>query len=247
MRALAAVDLADLVAAERERQLVIVQRHVFCQRDGEVEAKRQIAVSLLETVDLLFCFAAALCQQHVGCFNRRSVERAEAVQTVRFAQDVHNCLHLRLRRGKQLHKPGERVRSDLCHDCVPLCCLQYEIPETMVLFGKSRRREIFRQGKNRRAGILCVFQANVLPPWRKRSGVDRRRMKPSFPNKKILSSLQWDESIADTSWCHPNLKGLPFLFAACSVRRAGDFGEALLIRPLGGCPSRALPQKSFSL
>jgi hypothetical protein len=105
----------------------------------------------------------------------------------------------------------------------------------------------FVRAKNRRAGILCVFQADVLPPWRKKSGVDRRRTEPSFPNKKILSSLHWDESIADTSWCHPNLKGLPFLFAACSVRRAGDFGEALLIRPLGGCPSRALPQKSFSL
>ena len=157
MRALAAVDLADLVAAERERQLVVVQRHVFCQRDGEVEAQRQIAVSLLEAVDLLFCFAAALCQQHVGCFNRRGVERAEAVQAVRFAQDVHNFLHLRLRRGKQLHKPGERVRSDLCHDCVPLCCLQYEIPETMVLFGKSRRREIFRQGKKQtRRNTLCI-------------------------------------------------------------------------------------------
>ena len=79
MCALAAVDLADLVAAEREGELIIMKRHVLCQRDSEVEAKRQIAVSLLEAVDLLFGFAAALGQQHVGCLDRRRIERAEAI------------------------------------------------------------------------------------------------------------------------------------------------------------------------
>ena len=56
-----------------------MKRHVFCQRNGEVEAKRQIAVSLLETINLLFGFAAALGQQHVGCLDRRRIERAEAI------------------------------------------------------------------------------------------------------------------------------------------------------------------------
>ena len=66
----------------------------------------------------------------------------------------------------------------------------------------------FVRAKNRRAGILCVFQADVLPPWRKRSGVDRRRMKPSFPNKKILSSLHWDESISRYFVVPPKFEGL---------------------------------------
>ena len=56
-----------------------MKRHVFCQRDGEVEAKGQVAVSLLEAVDLFFGFAAALGQQHVGCLDRRRIERAEAI------------------------------------------------------------------------------------------------------------------------------------------------------------------------
>ena len=115
--ALAAVDLADLVAAERERELAVVQGDVFCQRDGQIEAQGQIAVALLEAVDLLFSLAAALGQQHVGGLDRRGIQRGEAVQAVGPAQDLHNGLHLQLRLRQQLHKSGERMRFDLCHGC----------------------------------------------------------------------------------------------------------------------------------
>ena len=63
---LAAVHLADLEAAEGEGQRTIVERDVFCQRYGQVEAHREIAVALLEAVNLFFSFAAALSEQHLA-------------------------------------------------------------------------------------------------------------------------------------------------------------------------------------
>ena len=38
--AFAAIDLADLIAAEGERKLAVVQRDVFCQRHRQVKAER---------------------------------------------------------------------------------------------------------------------------------------------------------------------------------------------------------------
>ena len=104
--ALAAVDLADLIAAEREGQLAVVQRDVFCQRHSQVKAKGQVAVALLEAVDLLFRLAAALGEQHVGRLDRGRVERRKAVEAVRPAQNLHHGLHLCLRRRQQLHEAG---------------------------------------------------------------------------------------------------------------------------------------------
>ena len=64
--ALAAVDLANGIAPEREAELILMQGDVFCQRNGVIEAQCQIGVALLEAVNLLFRLAAALGQQHLG-------------------------------------------------------------------------------------------------------------------------------------------------------------------------------------
>ena len=90
-----------------------MQRDVFCQRDGQIEAQGQIAVALLEAVDLLFRLAAALGQQHVGGFDGGRVQRREAVEAVGVPQNLHDRFHLQLRLRQQLHKPGERMRFDL--------------------------------------------------------------------------------------------------------------------------------------
>ena len=90
-----------------------MQRDVFCQRDGQIEAQRQIAVALLEAIDLLFRLAAALGQQHVGSFDRGGIQRREAIEAVGVPQNLHDRLHLQLRLRQQLHKPGERMRFDL--------------------------------------------------------------------------------------------------------------------------------------
>ena len=45
--ALAAVDLADLIAAEGEGEVVVVQGHILGQRHRQVKAQRQVGVALL--------------------------------------------------------------------------------------------------------------------------------------------------------------------------------------------------------
>ena len=57
------VDLADLVPAEGEGQLAVVEGHVLGQGDGEVKAEGQVAVPLGEAVDLLLSLPPALGQQ----------------------------------------------------------------------------------------------------------------------------------------------------------------------------------------
>ena len=56
----AAVDFANLVAAEREGKFVAVQGDILGKGDGQIKAQGQIGVSLLETVNLFFRLAAAL-------------------------------------------------------------------------------------------------------------------------------------------------------------------------------------------
>ena len=103
---LAAVDLADLIAAEGEAQLIIVQRHVLGQRHRQVEPQGQVGVALGEAVDLLFGLAAALGQQHLAGLDQRGIQRGKAVQAVGLAENVHHPLHLLLGSRQQLHKPG---------------------------------------------------------------------------------------------------------------------------------------------
>ena len=83
-----------------------MQGNVLCQRHRQVEAQGEVAVALGEAVDLLFRFAAALGEQHVARFDDGGVERGKAIHAVGRAQHLQKAFHLRLRRGKQLHKAG---------------------------------------------------------------------------------------------------------------------------------------------
>ena len=104
--ALTAIDLADLIAAEGEAQLIVVQRHILGQGHRQVEPQGQVGVALGEAIDLLLGLAAALGQQHLAGLDQRGIQRSKAVQGIGFAENVHHPLHLLLGRGQQLHKPG---------------------------------------------------------------------------------------------------------------------------------------------
>ena len=113
--ALAAVDLADLAAAEGEGQVIVVQGNILCQRHGQVKTQSQIAVALLETVDLLLSLAAALGQQNLGIFNHRGIQSSKAVQGIGIPQHLHHTLHLSLLLRQQFHKTGQSPGLDSFH------------------------------------------------------------------------------------------------------------------------------------
>jgi hypothetical protein len=89
-------------------------RDILGQRHREVEAQGEIAVALLEAVDLLFGLAAALGQQHLGRLDDGGVERGEAVERVGVAQGLHPAPSGAARR-QQLHEAGQRPGLDLFH------------------------------------------------------------------------------------------------------------------------------------
>ena len=113
--ALAAVDLANGIAPEREAELILMQSDVFCQRNGVVEAQCQIGVALLEAVNLLFRLTAALGQQDFGRLDDGRVDGREAVEGEVLPQDLQHTLELLLRRRQQLHKAGERAGFQFFH------------------------------------------------------------------------------------------------------------------------------------
>ena len=121
---LAPVHLADLIPAEGEGQVVVVQGHILGQGHRQVKPQGQIGVALLEAVDLLFGFAAALGQQHLAGLDGRGVQGSEAVSAVGGAQDLHHPLHLLLRGRQQLHEAGESPGGHSCHGVIfPFCCV----------------------------------------------------------------------------------------------------------------------------
>ena len=115
LRPLAPVDLADLVAAEGESQLVIVQSDVFCQGHRQVEAQGKVAVALGEAVDLFFRFSAALGKQNLGVLDHRGVQRGEAVGGVGLAQNLRHAVKFQLLFRQQLHKAGQCPGLDDLH------------------------------------------------------------------------------------------------------------------------------------
>ena len=92
-----------------------MKRHILGKRYREIKAHRKIAVALLKAINLLFCFAAALRQQHLGRFQNRRVKRIEAIERIGIAQGFHHALHLRLPLRQQLHEAGQRSRFNLFH------------------------------------------------------------------------------------------------------------------------------------
>ena len=116
---LAPIHLADLIPAEGEGQLIVVEGHILGQRHRQVKAEGEVAVALLEAVDLLFRLAAGLGQQHLTGFNDRGIQGREAVQGIGLAEDLHNALHLLLGRREKLHKAGQRPGGHFCHKNTP--------------------------------------------------------------------------------------------------------------------------------
>jgi hypothetical protein len=101
------VHLADLIPAEREGQVVVVEGHILCQGDRQVEPECQIRVALLEAVDLLLRLAAALGQQYLAGLDHRGVQGGKAIEGIGTAEDLHDPLHLLLWSGQQFHKAGQ--------------------------------------------------------------------------------------------------------------------------------------------
>ena len=80
---------------------------VFGQRDGQIEAQRQVAVPFLETVDLLLRLSPALGQENIRGFDNRGIQRIEGEERIGVPQDLHHALHLHLVLRQKLHKAGE--------------------------------------------------------------------------------------------------------------------------------------------
>ena len=112
---LAAIDLADLEAAEGEGQLVAVLGHILGQGDGQVKAQRQVGVALLKAIDLLLRLAAALGQQHLAGLDDGGVQGGEAVQGIGLPEDGHHAVKLDLAGGHQFHKTGQGPGLNLTH------------------------------------------------------------------------------------------------------------------------------------
>ena len=93
LRPLAAPDLLDLVAAERELEVAGVVEHVARERHGEVEVQAQPGVAVLgvqpaQHVDLFVDLA--LAQQRVERFGGTRLDGREAVQLEDRAQPVED-------------------------------------------------------------------------------------------------------------------------------------------------------------
>ena len=92
-----------------------MQSNILGKRHGQVKAQSQIAVALLEAVNLLFGLTAALGKQNLGIFDGRGVQRRKAVQTVSGAKDLYHSLKLHLLSGQKLHKTGQSPGFDSFH------------------------------------------------------------------------------------------------------------------------------------
>src|SRR5690606_27949594 len=113
--ALAAVHALHLVAAERERELMLVLGHVARQRHGEVKAQRQVgppAVGLLQRagglheVHLTLGVAARFGEQDIGESEHRRLDRQEAEALETAPDGVQHALERNLFAGQQFHDPG---------------------------------------------------------------------------------------------------------------------------------------------
>ena len=113
LRPLAAPHLLDLVAAEREGELVGVLEHVARERHGEVEVQPQLGRAArlggdaLHRVDLLVDLT--LLGQRVQRLDRAGLDRGEAVQLEDLAQPVEDLLLDDALLGGQLGEPGQRA------------------------------------------------------------------------------------------------------------------------------------------
>src|SRR3546814_652554 len=119
--ALAAVHALHLVAAERERQLVLVLGHVARQRHRQVEAQRELGQAVtvllegprrLHEIHLPLGLAAGFGQQHVRQLEYRGLHRQEAEAFESQADRVQHALERDLGTGQQPHSPGRGAGPD---------------------------------------------------------------------------------------------------------------------------------------
>ena len=111
LRPLAAPDLLDLVAAERELQLAGVLQHVARERHGEVEVQADAGVALLglepaQHVDLLG--GLALAEQLVERLDGARLDVGEPVQLEGLGEAREHLLLDVALGGQQLGEPAER-------------------------------------------------------------------------------------------------------------------------------------------
>ncbi len=112
---LAPVDLADLIPTEGESQVAVVQGHIFSKGHCQIEPKGQVAVPLLEAVDLLFRLAAALGEENLGILDDRGVQRGETIGGVGGPEDLHHFFKAKLLARQQFHKAGQSPGLDDIH------------------------------------------------------------------------------------------------------------------------------------
>ena len=92
-----------------------MERHILGQGNGQVKAESQVAVTLLEAVDLLLRLTAAFGQQDFGRFNDGGVQGGEAVEGIGLAEGLQDALELPLLPREQLHEAREGAGRCLCH------------------------------------------------------------------------------------------------------------------------------------
>ncbi len=117
---LAPVDFADLVPAERERQVAVVQGHVFGQGHGQIKPQGKVGIPFGEPVDLLFRFAAAFCQQHLRRLDQRGIQGREAIELVSAGQDLLHPVEQDLLGRQQFHETGKGAGFHFAHTFSPL-------------------------------------------------------------------------------------------------------------------------------
>ena len=126
LRALGAPHRADLVALEHGRQRRAVRGVVARERDGQVEAQRQVGqlaiagarplqlrAALEDPEHQLLVLAAALAEEHRQALDRRRVHALEAERLVGLANPPDQLRALAVLIGQQVAEAARR--GELCH------------------------------------------------------------------------------------------------------------------------------------
>ena len=108
-----------MVALERGPEHPHVLRNEARQRDGQVEAQRDVAAAIvLEAVELLVALVAALAEQDLGVLERRRIDRAEAERAIDASSGLDQALTRDHRAGQVIAEALEGPRLDqilACH------------------------------------------------------------------------------------------------------------------------------------
>ena len=110
---LTAPDGSDVITLERRSNLSQVLRCKACERHGQVEPHRHVAVAaVLELEELLVGFLAPFAGQNLGILQGGSVDRAEAIAAEDAPRGLHQPLAHEHGFGQVIAEAFERARSD---------------------------------------------------------------------------------------------------------------------------------------